>query len=149
MGMEERDGNEKMRGMKEFLPPAACGGGCEREAVAGGGEVSMIGRHSSTPQKFADANFYPPRKRRRVRYFKRRRVRYFFSLCKKKYPHSRESGNLPIPESVRAMPAPTRFIPEPPDEYATPATAPHPPQTARPSANTAPAEFSEKQSHRE
>ena len=51
---------------KSNLPSAACGGGCEREAVAGGGKAPTKKSSrkktsdSSTPQKFADANFYPP-----------------------------------------------------------------------------------------
>ena len=35
-------------------------GGCEREAVAGGGVFPMMFGNFATPQKFAGANFYPP-----------------------------------------------------------------------------------------
>ena len=52
---------------KEFLPSAACGGGCEREAVAGGGERAMMGGISPPPKNSLARIFTPPRKRRRVR----------------------------------------------------------------------------------
>ena len=52
---------------KEFLPSAACGGGCEREAVAGGGERAMMGGISPPPKNSLARIFTPPRKRRGVR----------------------------------------------------------------------------------
>ena len=52
---------------KEFLPSAACGGGCEREAVAGGGEWAMMGGVPPPPKNSLARIFTPPRKRRRVR----------------------------------------------------------------------------------
>ena len=73
-GMEKGTGMEKGGGDEErgresgkesgdgiyFLPPAACGGGCERKAVAGGWRVGDDVWRFATPQKFAGANFYPP-----------------------------------------------------------------------------------------
>ena len=50
-----------------FLPSAACGGGCEREAVAGGGEMTMMGGVPPPPKNSLARIFTPPRKRRRVR----------------------------------------------------------------------------------
>ena len=52
---------------KEFLPSAACGGGCEREAVAGGGERAMMGGVPPPPKNSLARIFTPPRKRRGVR----------------------------------------------------------------------------------
>ena len=43
-----------------FYPPPLAGGGCERKAVAGGGVFPIMFGNFATPQKFADANFYPP-----------------------------------------------------------------------------------------
>ena len=53
-------GNGKIRGMKEFLPPAACGGGVRARSGRGGWRDDYDWRYSSTPQKFAGANFTPP-----------------------------------------------------------------------------------------
>ena len=67
-GDEERGrewGKESGNGIY-FLPPAACGGGCERKAVAGGGELAMMFGVSPPPKNSLARIFTPPRKRRRV-----------------------------------------------------------------------------------
>ena len=67
-------GNGKSGGMERwgngsiFLPPAACGGGCERDSGRGGWSVADDVWNFATPQKFALRIFTPPRKRRGVRF---------------------------------------------------------------------------------
>ena len=60
--MRKGGGNrERKAGMEYiFYPPPLAGGGCERKAVAGGWRVGDDVWRFATPQKFADANFYPP-----------------------------------------------------------------------------------------
>ena len=80
-GMERGSGNGERGGDEErgrewgkesgngiyFLPSAACGGGCERKAVAGGGELAMMFGVSPPPKNSLARIFTPPpRKRRRV-----------------------------------------------------------------------------------
>ena len=60
-GMEERAGMGILfLTKKEFLPSAACGGGCEREAVAGGGEFPMIAGIPPPPKNSLARIFTPP-----------------------------------------------------------------------------------------
>ena len=67
-GMEYGEGMERWGNGSIFLPPAACGGGCERDSGRGGWSVSDDVWDFATPQKFALRIFTPPRKRRRVRF---------------------------------------------------------------------------------
>ena len=78
-----------------FLPSAACGGGCEREAVAGGGEWAMMVGVPPPPKNSLARIFTPPRKRRRVR-------QSAISLIPASDFHSRPPLLFPPPLSIPA-----------------------------------------------
>ena len=68
---------EREAGMEVFFIPCRKGftprrlrGGCEREAVAGGGVFPMIVGTSPPPKNSPCEFLPPPRRRRRVRYMK-------------------------------------------------------------------------------